>query len=67
MTIQDFGSLGELVAAIATFVALAYLAVQIRENTKAVRSELRGCVAALVQSASAVLGGNKDAASIFTR
>ena len=33
MTIQDLGSIGELVAAIATIATLAYLAVQIRQNT----------------------------------
>ena len=30
MTIQDLGSIGELVAAIATIATLAYLAIQIR-------------------------------------
>ncbi len=38
MTIQDFGSLGELVAAVATIATLAYLAMQIRQNTRAVRA-----------------------------
>ena len=33
MTIQDLGSIGELIAAIATVATLAYLAVQIRQNT----------------------------------
>lgn len=33
MTIQDLGSLGELIAAIATVVTLVYLAAQIRQNT----------------------------------
>ena len=34
MTIQDLGSLGEFIAAIATVATLGYLAVQIRQNTK---------------------------------
>ena len=34
MTIQDLGSLGELVAAIATVATLIYLSIQIRQNTK---------------------------------
>ena len=38
MTIQDLGSVGELVAAIATVVTLVYLAIQIRSNTIATRS-----------------------------
>ena len=33
MTIQDLGSIGELIAAIATIATLVYLAVQIRQNT----------------------------------
>ena len=38
MTIQDFGSIGELVAAVATIATLAYLATQIRQNTRAIRA-----------------------------
>lgn len=38
MTIQDLGSIGELVAAIATIATLFYLAIQIRSNTSVVRS-----------------------------
>jgi hypothetical protein len=38
MTLQDLGSVGELVGAIATVATLGYLAIQIRSNTKAVQS-----------------------------
>jgi hypothetical protein len=38
VTIQDLGSIGELVGAIATVATLAYLAIQIRSSTLAVRS-----------------------------
>jgi hypothetical protein len=34
MTIQDWGSAGELIGAIATVATLAYLAVQLRINTQ---------------------------------
>ena len=37
MTIQDLGSLGELIAAIATLITLVYLALQIRANTRSLR------------------------------
>lgn len=37
MTIQELGSIGELVGAIATIATLLYLATQIRQNTKATR------------------------------
>ena len=38
VTIQDLGSIGELVAAAATIATLAYLAAQVRQNTRALRS-----------------------------
>jgi hypothetical protein len=38
MSLQDLGSLGEFIAAIATLVTLVYLAIQIRQNTKSVRA-----------------------------
>jgi len=38
MTIQDLGSIGELIGAVATVATLVYLAIQIRSNTTATRS-----------------------------
>ena len=38
MTVQDLGSIGELIAAVATVATLAYLALQIRQNTKTIRA-----------------------------
>lgn len=38
MTIQDLGSIGELVAAVATVATLVYLAAQIRQNSVLIRS-----------------------------
>ena len=37
MTIEDLGNLGDLIAAIVTVITLAYLALQIRQNTKSVQ------------------------------
>lgn len=45
MTIQDLGSLGELIAAVATIATLGYLAIQIRQNTTSVRAASRFDVA----------------------
>lgn len=39
MTIQDLGSLGELTAAVATVLTLGYLAMQLRQNTSALKSQ----------------------------
>jgi len=45
VTIQDLGSIGELVAAVATVVTLAYLALQIRQHSNSSRAEAaRGTV-----------------------
>ena len=38
MTLQDLGSIGELIAAIATLATLVYLAAQIRQNTRAIKA-----------------------------
>jgi hypothetical protein len=38
VTIQDLGSIGEFVAALATVVTLIYLAMQIRQNTNSLRA-----------------------------
>ncbi len=41
MTLQDLGSIGELIGAIATVATLAYLAVQIRQNSSQMREATR--------------------------
>jgi len=38
MTFQDFGSLGELVAGIATLITLIYLAIQIKQNSGVIQT-----------------------------
>ena len=40
MTLEDYGNLGELIAAIATVATLVYLALQIRQNAKSVRGSV---------------------------
>jgi len=39
LTFQDLGSLGELIAAIATVLTLGYSVIQLRQNTRALRSQ----------------------------
>ncbi|GIR89222.1 MAG: hypothetical protein CM15mP87_07140 [Candidatus Neomarinimicrobiota bacterium] len=39
MTIQDLGSLGELIAVVATVATLVYLAIQLKQNTPALGSQ----------------------------
>jgi hypothetical protein len=53
VTIQDLGSIGELVAAIATLITLIYLATQVQQNTRALKS-------ATFQNISAEMGRNVE-------
>jgi hypothetical protein len=67
LTIQELGSLGELIAAIATLATLIYLALQIRANTTAVRAESRRGATSHGLHFMGILGENAEAASIFRR
>jgi hypothetical protein len=51
VTIEQLGSIGEVVGALATVVTLLYLAVQIRQNTRSIRS---ASIASYVQSSNAI-------------
>ena len=55
MTIQDLGSIGELIAAIATVATLAYLAVQLRQNTRTVRAGTRANQTQSIHTLNALL------------
>ena len=41
MTIQDLGALGELVAAVAVVITLAYLTIQVRQVNSLARAQAR--------------------------
>ena len=75
MTIQDLGSIGELVAAIATIATLIYLATQVRQNTRALKSatfqnisgEMSRNVEPIMNSAdlaTIMIKGNNDPSSL---
>jgi hypothetical protein len=61
MTIQDWGAIGELVAAVAVVISLAYLAVQIRQNTRQVEDNTRAVRAAAVHSGIQLIFENRVA------
>ena len=67
MTISELGSLGELVAALATVATLIYLAVQIRSNTRVSRVESRRTTTAQTLEFSSLIASSSEAASIFRR
>jgi hypothetical protein len=64
MSIQDLGSLGELIAALATLATLIYLAIQIRQNTATVRgSTIQG----VTQSQQLELKWGSEIADAFAK
>jgi hypothetical protein len=67
MTIEQMGSLGELIAAIATIATLLYLSIQIRANTNATRVESRRTTQRQANEYSALIANSAEAASLFRR
>jgi hypothetical protein len=65
MTIQDLGSIGELVAAIATIATLAYLAIQIRQNTHTVRAAATTAHIESVSVFSRLLGQSQELSDLY--
>jgi hypothetical protein len=67
LTIQDLGSLGELVAAVATVATLGYLAVQIRQNTRAIHASALQAANDSAQRVLATASQNPENAEIYHR
>lgn len=67
MSIQDLGSIGELIAAIATVGTLGYLAVQVRQNTRALRSSTFQDISSDTSLTSEAIATNPDLARIIIK
>lgn len=74
MSLQDLGSLGELVAAIATVATLAYLAIQVRDNSRALKRSNEFAQAGSIHDVTLLfnelnwrLAGDGELADIYTR
>ncbi len=67
MTIQDLGSLGELIAAVATVATLVYLAAQIRANTAALKVESGRAYRAAAAPMLVAIAQDGELARIFNR
>lgn len=65
MTIEELGSLGEFVAAMATLATLVYLAIQIRKNTAAVRARSHQAVSDAFIDLNAWIARDPTVARIF--
>jgi hypothetical protein len=66
MTLQDLGSIGEVVGAIATVATLIYLAIQIRANTSAVQSAAAQSVHEAFATWYRMLAADADLAQLVT-
>ena len=67
MSIQDLGSIGELIAAIATVLTLIYLAFQLRQNTRAMRSSTFQQISAEMSQNVESFTTNPDLAAILVK
>jgi hypothetical protein len=65
MSIQDLGSIGELVAAIATIVTLLYLATQLRQNTRSVRTANTTSHFSAANAVALVLGQDAELTQLY--
>ncbi len=65
MTIQDYGSIGEIVGAIATVATLLYLAVQIRQNNRLVAASIADSSRDSMNELARILGANPEAARVY--
>jgi hypothetical protein len=67
MTLQDLGSIGELLAAVATIATLAYLSVQIRQNTRALRASSHHAVTDSFNHINMALGQDPTLGRVFRK
>lgn len=67
LTIQDWGSIGEVVAAAATVATLIYLTIQIRANTVALRMESRRAESLFGDVYFSAIIGSSDVARVFNQ
>jgi len=65
LTVQDLGSIGELIAAIATVATLAYLAIQIRQNTRSTRAAMIQAGYSQASSFTSLIGSDTAVARVW--
>ncbi|MFT4888182.1 MAG: hypothetical protein ACJAY7_000484 [Pseudohongiellaceae bacterium] len=65
MSITDLGSIGELIAAIATVATLVYLAIQIRSNTKTARGNTHHATSTAWSELTAKVAGDDYLSKVY--
>ena len=66
MSLEDLGNIGELVAAVGVIASLIYLALQIRQNTKAVRRSSHQSAVEGFTNVNSILLQDSEATQIVT-
>ena len=66
MSIQELGSIGEFIAAIATIITLVYLAFQINQNTRAVRASMLEATGSRSMELAKFVAGDPELTRIVT-
>ena len=67
MTISDLGALGEFVASFGVLITLIYLAIQLRQNTKAVRLSTAHAVTEELQDMFSLLASDQSLCEVFMK
>jgi hypothetical protein len=67
MSLQDLGNLGELIAALATVLTLGYLALQLKQNTNALRSQTFQQSSMDMSLTANAISSNNELASILIK
>jgi hypothetical protein len=65
MSLEDLGNIGEFVAAVAVIVSLIYLALQIRQNTRSVRSATHHSAARAATETQNIYAQSGEVSRIF--
>ena len=67
MMLEQYAAVAEIAGFLAVIVTLAYLSIQIRANTIAMKSGARKTAVELANSFASILGSSRECSSIFSR
>jgi hypothetical protein len=67
MMLEQYAAVAEIAGFLAVIVTLAYLSIQIRANTIAMKSGARKTAVGLANSFASILGSSRECSSIFSR
>jgi hypothetical protein len=67
MTIAELGSLGEFIASLGVLITLIYLAIQMRQNTKAVRLNTAHSITEELQNTFGLIASDESLSEVFIK